>query len=407
MSMNTDFMAFSNDDESLVILKSWAERQGFPPDAVQKGGPDLFSALLESDPPPKFAFVDLDNQEEPAQIAARLVSLCGSSCKLITLGTANDVGLYRSMLNAGVVDYVVKPLSPESLTQTMLSAAQDGKEKGANARKETKNIIIISVCGGVGGSTIATNIAWIFAHEKKKKTVLLDLDLQYGTSALALDVEPGHGLRDVVSSPQRVDGLMITGATINESDNFSVLSAEESIEDVVHVDPHAITALLKEMRLSQQAIIMDMPRHMIASQKRVLAAAHEIVLVTEMSLVGIRDTLRIRTALKNLGAAARITQIAARIGPAHPAAVDETTFTKGAGAKIDFSIPDDPKNLAVASNGGKTLATVAPNAPITKILRDLAEHLLDEETAKEISNKKPFDLLGLFGSMNTNQEPKT
>jgi len=407
MSMNTDFMAFSNDEDSLVILKDWAERQGFPTEAVQKGGPDLFSALLEADPPPKLAFVDLDDQEEPTQIATRLVSLCGNSCKLIALGSANDVGLYRNMLNAGIVDYVVKPLTSETLTQTMLCAAQDGKEKGANARKETKNIVIISVCGGVGASTIATNTAWIFAHEKKKKTALLDLDLQYGTSALALDIEPGHGLRDVVSSPQRVDGLMITGATVNESDNFSVLSAEENIEDIVHIDPHAITALLKEMRLSHQAVIIDMPRYMIATQKRVLAAAHEIVLVTEMSLVGIRDTLRIRTALKNLGAAARITQIAARVGPAHPAAVDEATFTKGAGAKIDFSIPDDPKNLSVASNAGKTLATVAPNAPITKILRDLAQHLLGEETSKKLSNKKPFDLLGLFGSMSNNQEPKT
>lgn len=39
-----------------------------------------------------------------------------------------------------------------------------------------------------------------------------------GTSALALDIEPGHGLRDVLSSPQRVDSLMIAGALINESE---------------------------------------------------------------------------------------------------------------------------------------------------------------------------------------------
>jgi pilus assembly protein CpaE len=395
--MHSDFMAFANDEESLATLKGWAERQGFPVDTVKKGGPDLFSALLESDPPPKLAFIDFDAQEEAVQIAARLVSLCGPASKLIGLGSANDVTLYRNMIAAGMTDYLVKPLSPEALTQAMLAATQEAQDKNGKARKETKNIVFIGVRGGVGASTVATNVAWILAHEQKKKTALLDLDLQYGTSALSLDIEPGHGLRDVVSSPQRVDSLMIAGAMINESDTFSVLSAEESIEDIVHIDPYAITALLKEMKMTHQAVILDMPRHLVTTQKRVLATAHEIVLITEMSLVGIRDTLRIRTALKNLGSIGRITQVASRVGPAHPAAVDEPTFTKGAGAKIDFFMPDDPKNLAAASNAGKTLGTIAPHAPITDVVRDIAGYLLGEEKAKPEMKKKPFDVLGMLG----------
>lgn len=397
MSMHTDFMAFTNDEVSLAVLQGWAERQGFPPDTVKKGGPDLFTTLLESDAPPKLVFIDFDNHDEPVQVAARLVSLCGPASKLVGLGSANDVTLYRNMLSAGIFDYLVKPLTPENLTQAMLSATQEGGGKGA-ARKEAKTIVVIGVRGGVGASTIATNTAWLLAHEQKKKTVLLDIDLQYGTSALSLDIEPGHGLRDVVSSPQRVDNLMIAGATINESDTFAVLSAEESIEEVVHVDPYAIIALIKEMRVSHQAVIIDMPRHMIATQKRVLATAHEIVLVTEMSLVGIRDTLRIRTTLKNLGSGARITQIGSRVGPSHPAAVDEATFTKGAGAKIDFVLPDDPKNLAAASNAGKTLGTIAAHAPVTNVLRELATYLLGDAQDKEEGAKKHA---GLFGFLNS------
>lgn len=393
--MHTEFMAFVNDEETAQVIRNWADRQGFPPETVQIGGADMFAALLESDAPPKFALVDLDNQEQPVQIATRLISLCGPNSKVVAIGSTNDVKVFRGMLAAGMSDYLVKPLTPELLTQSMQTAARGGAAT-SSAPKEAKNIVFVGVRGGVGTSTIATNVGWLLAHELKKKTALLDLDLQYGTSALALDIEPGHGLRDVLSSPQRVDGLMIAGALVTESDNFAILGAEESIEEIMHVDPNAIMALLKEVRMNYAAILIDMPRHMVATQKRVLATAHEIVLVTEMSLVGIRDTLRIRTSLKNLGSNARITQIATRISPSRPAAVDEATFTKGAQAKIDFIVPDDHKNMVAASNAGKMLGATASSAPSTKVMREIAAHLIATEEDKKAAKKVGNLLGGLF-----------
>jgi len=389
--MHNEFMAFIKDEETAQAVCGWAEKQGFPSDCVRRGGPDLFATLLESDPPPKLALVDFDGQETPAQMAARLVSLCGPASFLVALGTANDVTLYRGLIAAGLNDYLVKPMTPEVLTQAMLAASRG--EKGSGARKDARSVVVIGVRGGVGASTIASNVAWIVAHGMKKKSVLLDLDLQFGSSALALDVEPGHGLRDVVSSPQRVDSLMIAGAMINESESFGVLSAEETIEDVVHVDSGAIAALIKEVKASVDAIVIDMPRHMLATQKRVLATAHDIVLVAEMSLVGIRDTLRIRTMLKGLGTTARIWQVATRVGPARPAAVDEAAFARGTQAKIDFILPDDHKTMMAASNAGKTLGSMAPSAPLTRGLMALAQALMSAGEDEEAAGKKRRGLL--------------
>jgi len=145
-------------------------------------------------------------------------------------------------------------------------------------------------------------------------------------------------------------------------------------------------ALLKEMRVSHQAILIDMPKSMIPTQKRLLAAAHEIVLVTEMSLVGIRDTLRIRSTLKSLGITARITQVTTKVGAMRPPAVDEQTFVKGTQGKLDFIIPDDHKAMVASSNSGKMLDAIAPNSPVTLALHKLAEYLMgsaEEEGAKK------------------------
>jgi len=395
--MNSELMIFVADEESVETARSWAGKQGFNHETVKTGGADLFASMLEAEAPPRMAFVDLDNQNMPAQAVARLAGMCGNSTKIIAIGSVNDVGMFREILAAGAVDYLVKPLTPEMLTHAMTTAMRI-RGADAGAARETKIIVVFGVRGGVGVSTIATNMAWFAAHELKQKCALIDLDLQFGTSALALDLEPGHGLREVVSSPQRVDSLMVSGAVVNESETFSVLSAEEAVDEFVHVDNSAVSMLIKEMRQNYSVIIIDLPRYLLATQKRLFVLANEIVLVTEMTLAGIRDTLRVRTALKSLGVTARTTLVAGKQNPQRPTGVDEATFAKGAQAKIDFFLPDDPKNVAAASNAGKTLGAIAKGSPLAKTLLQMTQHLV--VPAREEAEKKPGSkgrLAGLFG----------
>ena len=140
---------------------------------------------------------------------------------------------------------------------------------------------------------------------------------------------PGRGLRDIVSSPHRVDALMIASSTVPESDNFSILGAEEAIDEVVPIEGSAITALLKEMRSNFDFIIVDLPRHMFASHKRLLATSQEIVIVSDLTLAGIRDTLRIKSALVSLGCTARITIVASRTNASGAGHIDRAAFEKG------------------------------------------------------------------------------
>jgi pilus assembly protein CpaE len=369
--MHGEFMAFLTDEDSVMAVRDWAGRQGFPGAAVQTGGPDMFSQMLESAAPPKLVMVDIDGQSDALATAERLINLCGPDSKIIIVGSANDVSLYRKMLVAGVVDYLVKPLASDVLNQAMTSALR-GERGGKTENREARIIVVIGVRGGVGASTTAVNTGWLMSHNLKLNGALLDLDLQFGTTALALDLEPGRGLRDIVNSPHRVDGLMIASSMVPESDRFSVLGAEEAVDELVPVDGSAITALLKEMKDNFDFIIIDMPRYLLASQKRLLAAAHEIVLVTELSLAGIRDTLRIRTAIVTLGCTANVSIVASRVSPSRTGQVDVTAFEKGAQIKIDAMLPEDQKIVAHAANSGKSLGEVAPQSPLTKALLALA-----------------------------------
>lgn len=372
--MHGEFMAFVMDDESLLTLRIWTTKQGYPPATVQLAGPDLFAQMLGASAPPKLAVIDIDGLDNPAATMARLTSLCGAECRMIVIGSANDVTLYRQILGAGALDYLVKPLTDALLNQAMAAALRGGSLSKPGA-KECRIIVMIGARGGVGASTIAINVGWLMAHEMNLTGALLDLDLQFGTSSLALDLEPGHGLRDIVNSPHRVDSLMIASSMVAESERFSVLAAEEAVDEFAPIDSSAITALLKEMRNNLDFIIVDLPRHELPGQKRLLTAAHEIVVITELSLAGIRDALRIKTALKTLDCTGTISMVVSRVGSSRPGQLDQPAFEKGAQSKVDCVVPEDPKTIAGCANIGKALGAVAKTAQITKTLSTLAKKL--------------------------------
>jgi pilus assembly protein CpaE len=370
--MHGEFMGFAGDEESLGILRGWAQRQGFPAATLQQGGPDIFAQMLESSAPPKMVVVDIDGQVDAVAVTQRLVSLCGPDCKIIMLGSANDVGLYRRILAAGAIDYLVKPLNGELLNQAMTAALKKTGHDGKLVAREARIVVVLGVRGGAGASTIALNMAWLMSHEMDRHVALLDLDMQFGTSALSLDLEPGRGMRDIVSSPHRVDALMIASSMATESEKFSVLGAEESVDEYIPIDTAAIGALLKDMKDNFDVIVVDLPRHLFATQKRLLTTANDIVLVSELSLAGIRDTLRFKNALKTLETGANIFVVGARTNASHGGQVDAGAFEKGAQVKIDFHVPEDTKTVTLAANGGKSIPAIAKQAPITKALQVLA-----------------------------------
>lgn len=388
--MYGEFMAFVLDNESLLALRAWAERQGYPGGAVQQGGPDLFAQALGESSPPKMAIIDIDEQADPVAVTSRIASLCSSECRLVVVGSKNDVTFYHHILNAGAVDYLVKPLTPDVLNQALAAALRRPATAPGPKEKEARIVLFLGARGGIGTSTAALNSGWILAHDFKNNVALLDLDLQFGTSALALDLDPGHGLRDIVSAPGRVDALMIASSLVPESEHFSILGAEESIDEVLPVDGGAIHALLKEMKGNFQFIVVDLPRHMIASQKRLLAAAHDIVLLSDLTLAGIRDTLRIQKTLAALGCTARIIIVAARVNASGAGQISREVFEKGIKTTVDFELPEATASLTTAANSGKALGALAARAPLTKALRQIAQTLSDKEAAREKKGASSF-----------------
>ena len=120
---------------------------------------------------------------------------------------------------------------------------------------------VIGVRGGVGASTIATSLAWLMGDKAGRSTALLDLDVHFGTGALALDLEPGRGLTDAIENPSRIDGLFIERAMVRANEKLCVLSAEAPINQPMLTDGSAFYQLQEEIRHAFESTVLDLPRN--------------------------------------------------------------------------------------------------------------------------------------------------
>ena len=255
---------------------------------------------------------------------------------------------------------------------------------------QVKRIAVIGSRGGVGASSLAVNIAWLISQQHKQRTALIDLDLEFGTIALLLDLEPTTGLREALESPARIDSLFVESATAKLTETLSVMATEETLSSDVHFKPEAIDLLFDTLGRSNECIIVDLPRSALSVRQRIFETATDILLVTELTLPGLRDAMRILTSIDDVASSVPVTVIANRAGRAQQA-MSTKDFQKALGHKVDFLIPQDEKAFKQAANIGKPLVQTDSRGKASKVFQALAAKLgRDPQPSQDKKDKKSW-----------------
>ena len=232
--------------------------------------------------------------------------------------------------------------------------------------------------GGVGASSLAVNLGWILSEEKNKKTAIVDLDLEFGTVALLLDLEPTTGLREALESPGRIDSLFVESATARLTENLSVMATEETLSSDVHFKPEAVDLLFDTLGRTNEYIIVDLPRSALAVRQRIFETVTDILLITELTLPGLRDAMRIISNIEEVAAGKPVTVIANRAGSPQQA-MSPKDFQKALGHKVEFQIPQDEKAFKQAANSGKPLIQVDSRGKPAKVIQSIVAKLTGEK----------------------------
>src|ERR1700685_1084178 len=186
----------------------------------------------------------------------QLASVCDSGTRVIVIGRINDITLYRELVRRGVSDYVIAPINTIDVVRTIC-----GLFSSPEAKAVGRIIAIVGAKGGVGSSTVAHNVAWAIARDLALDSVVIDLDLAFGTASLDYNKDPLQGIANAVFSPDRPDTGLIERLLAKCTDNLSLLAAPASLDRVYDFGADAFDAIFDTMRMTTPCIVLDIAHH--------------------------------------------------------------------------------------------------------------------------------------------------
>jgi pilus assembly protein CpaE len=369
------FTAYLCDDLTLDVVRSVCEEMGWAQEKAFKGGLRNAIQSLSVSASPQILLVDLSESGDPISDINGLAEVCEPGTVVVAVGQVNDVRLYRDLMFSGLQDYLLKPVSPDALrdaishAQMILNAP---KQDDSSKDQPHLSVGVIGTRGGVGASTIATSLAWLYSERMGKPTGFLDLDVHFGTGALALDLEPGRGLTDAIDNPGRIDGLFIERAMIKANERLSILSAEAAISSPILTDGSAFFQLQEEFSAAFETSVVDLPRSMLIAYPHLLQAINVIVVVCELTLASARDAIRVLAWLKSNAPHCQSIVVANKV-QAGSMEISRKDFEGSIERKIDLMLPFDMKATGQAAKLGKPISDAMKSSKLATGISALAE----------------------------------
>ena len=291
------FLAFVGDAETERLLQECVKQLALGQGTIMRGGIGKAVEHLGQHRSPHILIVDISGVDLPTSKVNQLADVCEPGVAVIAIGNRNEIGLYRDLLHAGVTEYVVKPINQQLLAKALSSGRAHTGEASPIHKKLGTLVAFVGTRGGVGTTTLAVNTAWYLAHRQSRRVALVDLDLQNGDCALALDIKPTPGLREALANPLRIDSTLLDRVMTPVGERLFVLSSEELLSEDVHFTAVAVETLISALREQFHYVIVDAPRIPAPPYRRALEMADFCVMVADQTLRSVRDTVRLRNAI--------------------------------------------------------------------------------------------------------------
>lgn len=236
-------------------------------------------------PTPNLLIVDVPQDREKAfAYLQTLAEACDPGTQVVVVGTLNDVGVYRDFMRQGISEYLVSPVSSVQFIETIANIYAN-----PGAQPLGKVHCFAGVKGGVGSSTIAHNVAWHMAETLGESTVVLDLDLAFGTLGLNFNHDGGKGITEALLEPDRLDDVLLERLLFKAYDKLALFTAPASLDAGFDPAPKALEKVLDVVKANFAHIIIDLPHSWAGWARGVILASDEIVLSMTPDLASLRN----------------------------------------------------------------------------------------------------------------------
>jgi pilus assembly protein CpaE len=297
---------------------------------------------------------------------------------VILLASGESSVLLEEALDADVSDVVF----------AIRKASHSGRKAAGGHGRRGRIITVFSPKGGTGKTVTATNLASSFAKYEGKKTLLLDLDLQFGDAAIMLGLEPEKTIYDLVVAPGELDSEKLAGYTTRHTSGLDILPAPLRPEDAELVTEAKLARLLEVARESYDVIVVDTSPFFHGPMLATLDRTDELLLVCGLDVPTLKN---VRLSLQTLELLAfPQNRIRVVLNRANSKVGMKPGEVEGAlDIKVRFELPSDGK-VPLAVNRGTPLVLADDKAEFSRSVRQMAKSLLPVEAAKAAQKRRLF-----------------
>jgi pilus assembly protein CpaE len=305
---------------------------------------------------------------------------------IVLLASGESSALLEEALDADVADVLLLPQLTENVVFAVRKAGHAGRRKAKGRGGDGRIITVFSPKGGTGKTVTATNLATAFAKYAGKRTLLLDLDLQFGDAAIMLGIEPEKTIQDLVVAPGELDPEKLAGYTTRHSSGLDVLPAPIRPEDAELVTEQKLSRLLEVAKESYDVIVVDTSPFFHGPMLATLDRTDDLLLVCGLDVPTIKN---VRLSLQTLQLLSfpseRIRIILNRANS--NVGMKRGEVEAALEAKIRFEVPSD-RAVPLAVNRSNPAVLSDPKADFSRALREMAKVLLPAQASKNGRKRK-------------------
>ena len=334
---------------------------------------------------PQLIIVDLSNDKEESYKIIEKISATQKQTKIIVTAASYDTDSIIKAMRSGAREFLPKPILKEDLLNTLnkINEQTYGTEKKTNC----KVITTFSNKGGIGKTSIATNLALEIANITKEKVALVDMNFQLGDVATFLDIKPSFDISYVVKNLDGTDDTFLLSTLDKYKDtDLYILADPPYMEQAKDITPEQISKLFDALRETFAYVIVDTSNVFDGKTITVLDNTDFIMLVTIVNLPAIRNCQRCLDVFERLGYDRDKTKIVINRYMENDE-VSAEDVENALNQKVYWKIPNNYFTIMSSINKGLPVSLINPSSNIAQSYRELATVLSDNIYKQKVAKK--------------------
>ena len=297
---------------------------------------------------------------------------------VIVVASSDATELLNGALDADVADVLLLPQLVENVVFTIRKTAHVKRATSAVKRVHTGRVVtVFSPKGGTGKTVTAANVAATLAKHLKQRTLLIDLDLQFGDAAIVMGIEPEKTIYDLVVAPGELDFDKLLGYTTKHHCGLDILPAPLRPEDAELVTESKITRLLEVARECYDVIVVDTSPFFHGPMLATLDRTDELLMLCGLDVPTLKN---VRLALQTLELLSFPTSRIRFVLNRSNSKVGLTKREVEAALKVEVrnEIPSE-RVVPLSVNRGEAAVLAEPGADYSKAVLELAKAILPRQ----------------------------